>query len=396
MHTNSDKQSLWSIAALPLGLTYVLFPAVDNIVRAMGMETEGAWIRNWIDGAWLLLLGLGLLRLVPRLAAPLKIPTVPLVGMIVATECMAIALCSLLLNNQRITPYMMELKPLFYVAVAGVWAGTFGLPSRRAIIAGGSILSAFIVAELIVRSALAGVITHPIGSGEVNYDAFLIALSLCLALADPDVSPRGSTWLFVGVLASFSRTGAIACMAILILSPRVTKLLKIAGVAAAGLAVFFSFQSRTLEFAVWQIDRYIMWSTAIQLFARHPLGLLFGYGLGAKLPSDMPITLSDLWLAQSAKLGLDGVFAFHFHAMWLRLLISWGCGFVLYLAGILLAWIWQKRVLVARYTAILILAEAFTMGVFYLSNVAVPALFVLAMAAQELYLREPKFSVARG
>jgi hypothetical protein len=34
--------------------------------------------------------------------------------------------------------------------------------------------------------------------------------------------------------------------------------------------------------------------------------------------------------------------------------------------------------------------------VFYLSNVAVPALFVLAMAAQELYLREPKFSVARG
>ena len=382
---NSNSESLWSIRGLPLVITYSAFPAVDMLLRAGGFETFGSWIRSWIDAAWILLLVIGSIALLFKFPRPIALPKITALGVLVVGMCFVISAASLLPAGTSFLPYVMELKHIAYAALAFVWTAAFGLPKQTAFLQAGSLLSGLIAGELLIRSALAHSVAHPIGSGEVNYDACLLVLSLCLALADRTASVGRISWLFFGVLATFSRTGAITALAVLFFSPRLRTSVKILAWIPAGFAVFLSFQSRGLDLAVNQIDRYIMWATALQLFAHHPLGMLFGYGVGCSLPADMPVGLRDLWESQSENLGIGGIFAFQFHAMWLRLAISWGFVMVLYVSVVLLRWVWQYRSPLARYLAIAIIAEGFTMGVFYLSNVSVPAFLLVAIATQQLY-----------
>ena len=385
---NSNTDSLWSIRGLPLVFSYLAFPAVDMLLRAGGVETFGSWIRSWIDGAWILLLAIGSIAVLLKFPQRIGLPNIPPLGVLVAGTCAVISATSLLRTGISLYPYVMELKPVAYAAVAFVWALAFGLPKERAFLQAGSLLSGLIASELLIRSALAHSVVHPIGSGEVNYDACLIVLSLCLALADKTASEGQISWLFFGVLATFSRTGSITALALLLFSPRLATSLKALAWVPAGFAVFLSFQSRALELAVTQIDRYIMWATAFQLFAQHPLGMVFGYGLGSALPANMPAGLSDLWESQAEHLGISGIFAFQFHAMWLRLVMSWGSAVVLYAVVVLLRWAWQDRSPLARYLAIVTVAEGFTMGLFYLSNVSVPTYLLMAIAIKQLYARK--------
>lgn len=370
-------------SGIPFLLSYVLFPGLDMTLRVAGVDTFGSPIRAWIDFAWLLLFVGACLRLLFHPERLPRLRNVPVWVIVLLVLCAFIALVSPLLKGFTPLPYIMELKPLFYVAVAIAAIAAFGLPTERLIVRAGLFLSGLIAAELLVTSVRAHVVMHPVGSGEVNYDACLIALSFCLALSDPRYNRFTLLCLFFGVLVTFSRTGALATLLIMFFSPRVTRSIKVMAWIPASFAIFLSFQSRALDLALTQVDRYVMWTTALHLITHNSAGLLFGYGVGTKLAADIPAALRDLWNSQVDNLGLNGVFAFQFHAMWLRLLFSWGSIAVVLVTIKLAKWTVQNRVLLARYLSILVVAEGFTMGVFYLSNVAVPFLLLLTLAAHQ-------------
>jgi hypothetical protein len=367
---------------MPLVLAYVAFPLADMTTRAFGREP----FRSWIDGAWLLLSLMAILQSILRLNRPFRIPRLPLGVLIASPMVLILAILPVLGTRFAGLPYAMEMKPLFYIAIAWLWVLVYGLPSRRAFIQAGLCLSAVIAAELLISSIWQRTLARPTGSGEVNYDACLIVLSLCVALTDEDTPGLISLLLFAGVLATFSRTGAIAALMILAVSRRVPKSAKLMAAGASVAVSVVSFLIRGLELDVGQIDRYLMWRSAIQLFTASPSGLIWGYGVGARLPlsSSVPGGLEDLWLSQAQNLDLSGVYAFQYHAMWLRMLITWGIIVVALLLVTLIVWTFQSRSLLRRYFALVIFLEGFSMGVIYLSNVGVPAWILLLLACRDI------------
>src|SRR5260370_42535992 len=129
---NSNTDSLWSIRGLPLVFSYLAFPAVDMLLRAGGVETFGSWIRSWIDGAWMLLLAIGSIAVLLNFPRRIGLPNIPPLGVFAAGTCAVISATSLLLTGIGLSPYLMELKPVAYGAVAFVCALAFGLPKQSA------------------------------------------------------------------------------------------------------------------------------------------------------------------------------------------------------------------------------------------------------------------------
>jgi hypothetical protein len=381
----SPNHSIWHWSNGPLLVAYVAYPISEIWLQLIGVDISSvAWSRLWIDMVWLIFSIIALAILLFRLPGRLQLRKEFRVLAIIVPLCIVLAMVSLLSKGIEPSPFFMELKPFIYGVVALVWAKAFGLPTETSFVRAGSLLSGLIIGELLVRSVLTQGVVHPLGSGEINYDACLIVLSLCVSLSHK--SPRAQLlWLFLGVLATFSRTGAIAAVCVLFTSPRVERHYKLLACLPAALAIFLSFQSRGLEFDVSKIDRYLMWQTAITLFSDHPTGLPFGYAVGCRLPVDIPIGLRDLWASQADKIGTDGVFAFQFHAMWLRILISWGAVALCCILLVLISWMLQRRSLLARYVATATLAEGFSMGMFYLSNVGVPAFLAIGIALNSLH-----------
>ncbi|HWH59032.1 MAG TPA: hypothetical protein VN682_15500 [Terriglobales bacterium] len=288
-------------------------------------------------------------------------------------------------GHSPMVTYAMELKPVIYVFTAWLWSITFGTPTKRAFVQAGIALCALIIAELFIGSIIQRSLVRPVGSGEVNYDACLIVLSLCVALSDPVCSGQDIFLLFGGVLATFSRTGGMAALAVLLLSRRVPKLLKLGAVGASLAVSIVSFLIRNLQLDINQIDRYLMWASALDLFHSDPKGLVWGYGVGAALPATGSAGLADLWITQAEKLDVSGIYAFQYHALWLRLLISWGSVTTGLLLLTLLAWVLQRKSLLARFLATVILLEGLSMGVIYLSNIGVPVWLLIILVEREIH-----------
>ena len=368
--------------SIPLVLAYVAFPLVDMSTRALGRET----FRSWIDIAWLLLSLTAILHSILRLDRPLRFPHLPLEVLIAAPIVLILAIVPIIGKDFSGVTYAMEMKPILYIAAAWLWVLMCGFPSRRAFVQAGLCLSALIVTECAISSVIYRTLTRPVGSGEVNYDACLIVLSLCVALADENTPGIYSLLLFAGTLATFSRTGAAVALVILLVSRRVPLTAKVMAFGAAVAVSLFSFLIRGLELNVDQIDRYLMWTSAIQLFTTSPSGLIWGYGAGARLPlsSSVPSGIEDLWLSQTQKLDLSGVYAFQYHAMWLRLVITWGIIVAALILMAVIVWIFQKSSLLRRYLAIVVLLEGFSMGLAYLSNVGVPFWILLLFACKDM------------
>lgn len=378
-----NGKPLWSMSGLPLALCYIFFPGLI-MITGMG-HAQG--MRSWIDVAWLILAALALFRIGIRLPLPVACPRVPGAWFIVGPICLLLVAAELLGGKMIPFTFTMELKPLIYALTALAWVAAFGLPSRRAYIQAGICLSSFILAEFLVSSIRNRALVHPRGSGEVNYDACLIVLSFCMALSGKRCR-KHAIYLFIGVACTMSRTGAMAALAILLLSRTVPLKGKITGVGLSAAASLASFLTRGLELDVTQVDRYLMWTSAIGLFTTNPSRLPFGYGIGASLPASIPQGLLDLWQYESANISQVGVFAFQFHAMWLRLMITWGAVTTALFLIALCVWICQRRSVLARYVAVVILLEGFTMGVFYLSNVGVPLFLMVFIATFELERRK--------
>jgi hypothetical protein len=283
-----------------------------------------------------------------------------------------------------------EIKPLFYVVVALLALFAFGAPTPYVFVRCGSWLGLLLAAECVVRSAMNGVLTRAVGAGEVNYDAALLVLSLCFALTDPKRWRWHIFAIFVGLLATMSRTGLASALVIVLLTSRlslsVKSLMMVFGLASA----VFSFAYRNQSLSdLSTLDRVWMWMVGIDLLTKHPEALLFGFPIGQPLPVfQIPEAISWIWVGQQGATDTGGgVYPFHFHAFWLRSIMTWGLVTTAAAIAALLLPLYRRDRILAIRLALFLLVEGLTMGLFYLSNVAVPLLLSFSAVAGAPMLR---------
>lgn len=368
-----------ALASLALGLCYIGFPLSSMLTIAVGVDL---W-RNWIDLSWAALALVALVQGPTRHAAwSARLRLLPLFA---CAAGMVVWIASgVLRGGAPAITAAMEIKPVFYLLVALLLLRAGGSPSPEAYCRMGGWLSALVVAELLVRSAMAGGLERPTGSGEVNYDAALLVLSLVFALGQRGLARRYAPLIFLGLLATFSRTGLLAACIVLVFAGTVPLTLRALMVGAAMGAAVLSFVIRDLEIgALESMDRYWMWLVGLEHLSAHFWSFTLVPAPGSGIETDVPPYLLQLWTDQQEKLDIDGIFPFHFHAMWLRLTMAWGwLPVALLLLAALNALVFRgRRPPQARAMAGACLVLGLTMGLVYLGNVGVPVL----LAAIQLF-----------
>jgi len=384
------------VSSLPLFISYILFPAVFILTRNAGVELT----RNWLDA---LALAIGLFALLTvifrgkvRLHARFKLICAASVSFFAFIVILRFG--SSFFYGLNAVPFVMELKPVVYLAVALLWVSAFGNISPRQFKSYGAWLGVIMVADLFLEAALAGHFVRPRGSGEPNYDAFLLLISLCVFFADDSKGQRGALVLiFIGLLATFSRTALVTAGVIVFIFSRIGVTKKVLLAVVCVLFVVLSFMLRDLPLdAIESMDRYWMWYSGIDLLVTHPNEAMWGFPAGARLPVDIPAALEWLWNSQQEGWGVSGVFPYHYHSFWLRAAITWGLVpvFLLLLASLMVL-TGRKFPIYSKSLVLLIFLEGLTMGVFYLSNVALPLFFAIGLAISEGLL-EPTQSAPGG
>ncbi len=367
---------------LVLGLCYVWFPLSSMLAMALDMDL---W-RNWIDLTWL---ALAFVAVVQGPARPVGARP-KLLPLFALAAGLALWIATGVLSGQApAVTGAMEIKPVFYLLVALLLLRAYGSPSAQAFCRMGGWLSVLLVGELLVRSLMAGGLERPIGSGEVNYDAALLCLSLVFALGRRDLARRYGPLIFLGLLATFSRTSLLAACVVLVFASTVPLTLRTLMVGAALGAAVLSFVIRDLEIgALESMDRYWMWFVGIEHLAANLSATALVAAPGSGIEVDVPRFLMQLWTEQQEKLDIDGIFPFHFHAMWLRLAMAWGwLPVALLLLLALRALVFRgRRPPQARALAGACLVLGLTMGLVYLGNVGVPVL----LAAFQLFASQPR------
>lgn len=367
----SRMDKLWSNA--PLALCYGLYPLLMNASNALGLGVP----RNVIDLAWLLLAAwAAMLLTVERSRLPLWWPAAAAAIAVAAVVRFAPAAWA---GGIYPAPLVMELKPLLYLALAGLLWLAGCRPKPEDFVRWGSLLAGLLTLDLIAQSLLAGTVARPYGSGEINYDAALLVIALCMGLRASTIG-RDALLVGVGILASLSRTG-LACLVVILAvqGMRRKNPLVLVGIALALGGVAMSFYARGLPMSgdvLAGMDRYWMWLAGVELLTAHPWSLLTGFLPGVPLPADIPPAVAALWSTQAQDWRAVGVFAFNFHACWLRLAITWGLPGLAAWSALLLVPAWRLPRAGLEATLALALLGT-TMGLVYLGNVAIPLLLAL-------------------
>lgn len=372
------------ISSLPVYIPYVLFPLFFVVTRSMGYS----YSRSWIDVVWILL---GLFAavwiavtgrlLIDRRKFLFFSSAIALFAAIVTVKFGAS-----LFEPVVLVPFVMELKPVLYLAVALLWVGAFGNIDPGQFRKAGVWLAALMVFDFLLESALAGEAIKPLGSGEINYDACLLLISFCTWFYGHE-SARSYIVIFIGILATLSRTALAAIVVISFFFGRAGLFKKMLIGAVCVLFILASFLVRDLPLdSLERMDRFWMWLAGLELISGDLLQSLIGFPSGQALPVNIPEELVWLWSSQQEGWGIEGVFPFHFHSFWLRFAITWGLVAVA-LAFIASAYIVfdRKKTLFLRTLVFLAVLEGLTMGVVYLSNVAVPLMLAVfsAVSARE-------------
>lgn len=357
-----------NVRAVPLFLSFAVYPAAMRLSGAAGIDLG----RNWIDALWF-----GLFAASLGAAATLGVRgdlfrARRLAGLLAIAGC-----CwwlrfgpPWLFGPVALRPWLMEAKPAAYLLVALAWCAAFGPPRRKEFVRAGALLGALVAVEFALSLALTGEAARPQGSGEINYDACLLVVALCMGLG---LSGRGrmeTAAIMAGLAASLSRTSLAAAAVVLVVYGGLGAGRAALAAAAAVALVAASFAVRGLAATgLEDLDRYWMFKSALELFATHPREALAGFAPGESLPASVPGWLGELWRDQSAGAGVVGVYAFHYHAMWLRLAVTWG----LPAAGALFCWLAARSLSggARGALAMAVILHGMTMGVAYLSNVAV-------------------------
>lgn len=367
-----------AIGVFALWVAYAAYPIVTPVLA----QGPGSIWRNWIDVAWLVvaLAACSWVLLRGRLSAPQSNANG---GLAAVTLLIALALgkfgWSAVTGVDNWIVWLMEVKPVVYMLIVCIVIAGKGIPDRRDFRAPAAVLATLLVAELLIGSLTgqSGEGLRPVGSGEVNYDAFLLVLAIAIGWKSGEKAPR---WLLIlvctGVLASMSRTGILALGAVFLVQDELSfggKLAVLFLIVSAFAAVWVLRQGDGAD--IQDIDRVLMWRESVGIFGRGGIESLVGYPPGSPLPVSMSEALAPLWGQQSEIIGASGVYPFNFHSMHLRIAATWGMPIGLSLIAVLL-WCAMGGVDVdgSRALAVAVLIFGTTMGVAYASNTALPAL----------------------
>lgn len=365
------------VSRLPLFLVYFVFPVTMMASRAFSLSVP----RNWIDVAWAILFVFSASVLVyRRIIFPGKL-RLGIVIVAVFFFYAAIKACySYVIGGYEAAPFIMAVKPVYYLFVALTWVLSFGPPKRSDFVKFGICLSFLIILELLYEWIVLGSITRPLGSGEINYDALLILISwIFMVSTEKYWNQVKFIFLTLGLLACFSRTALVGAALALLIGRNTPVFVRVSVVTLSTLAIVTSFALRGLPInSLERADRVWMWVSAYELFHENPLAIVTGFPLGQSLDAVPPENVVGLWNMQAMSWGLDGVFSFNYHSFWLRASIDWGMILVVIMLCFLL-WVVvnTKRDIAARRLALVIVLSGVTMGVFYLSNVAMPLILAL-------------------
>lgn len=368
------------LSGLPVFIAYIFFPAWTYTLRTLGLPEY----RNVIDAAWLCLMLLCLAKLLtkPRLRTPL-LGALPVCAALLCFCALAVLRFgpALLSDSFSPAPLLMEIKPLLYAACALLAAAAFGLPKKRHFIQGGVVLALFILTEAVIDAAQYDRLVRPMGSGEVNYDAFLLLLSFIIALSAARDRRVAAFVLFLGIAACLSRTAVVATAFVIVLLPGVPIAVRLGTTACCAGLFFAYFSLRGIDSQGLEgIDRWWMWTSGARLLWEHPLQAMFGFPAGEALPVRPPAFLAALWEAQGKAWDARGIHPFNYHAFWLRIVITWG---MVATAALCLP---AAFVLLKRRTPLLLGIAAAgaimgtTMGLIYPGNTGV-AFFLACMSA---------------
>lgn len=367
---------------IPLLLCYVAFPLSNQLAEARGTHLP---YRNWIDIAWIMML-LALIVQRPTSRRALLLSVSRAIAITVCGTGIFLALYGAASGQSLLLTAAMEVKPLIYFLMVVLIVGRVAAPSPLDFCRYGAFLSGLLIAEALLRSAVSGTVERPIGSGEVNYDAALLCMSLVFAMADRALARRYGWLIWAGIIASLSRTSLLAACLVLLFSSVISLRLRMLMCALTVGAVLTSFAIRGLDVGnLDSLDRYWMWVAGLDYLTAHPLDSALHTVPGRMIDVDVPRFIVELWINQQDKLNLGGIYPFHFHAMWLRLAISWGWLPVLIGAAIFFRRYVNdpRRAPEARSFFVVCAVLGLTMGLLYLGNVAP----VVLLAGYRVFLR---------
>lgn len=364
---------------LPIVIVYFLFPVINIFARNVGYAIN----RNWIDFVWGILFIVSLLMLLGK-RLKLKVKRSFLVlSLIIIAWAFIHFFYNLAAGQTEIIPVFLEIKPFFYALFALLWLKIWGMPKGNNFIDGGVVLSLILMMEFVLESFSAGYIVRIGGSGEINYDAMLLVMATCFLIAQKGFWSKKIFYkwiiILVGLFVSLSRTALVTEIFLWFVFVNINPVVKIGAIIFSMVGIFLSFSTRGLSFIFNNMDRYWMWMSALTMFSTNPIQFLLGFGV-QPLPVDIPAQLAYLWIdLQQANWGLSGIYAYNFHAFWLRFAISWGAiGVLLLLFLIIYLLISYRQSVVVMFLMIVFTLEGLTMGTIYLSNVGIP--FILAVA----------------
>jgi hypothetical protein len=167
------------------------------------------------------------------------------------------------------------------------------------------------------------------------------------------------------------------------MSPHLSRRIRTLLVGIACIAIVISFVVRGLDIgALAAMDRYWMWLVGIQYIEDTGLSTAVNVVPGGAVDVPVPAFLADLWRTQQTVLGVSGIYPFHFHAMWLRLAITWGWGVALISLALFwwFYWVGSNTNITRRIMFVVTLLLGLTMGFIYVGNVG-PVGFLALLSA---------------
>jgi hypothetical protein len=378
-----------SFVRLQLQLCFMAFPLAAIASR----QVSETYFRLWLDVAWVLISALILMYIILSRKTLSKNHLLPMVAIIMILVAVLLRLAFSYLSNRSLEIYVIpiELKIFLYTFLSVLTVKVVGVPTRLEWTRAGVILAIIILSDTVIESISVGGLARPQGSGEVNYDAMLLAIAFGFIVLQPKKMIEQNLVPIVIILfalfATQSRTMLLSVSLVLFLFSKINFFTRLIMLAMGVVGVYVLFVVRDLAQSFDAIDRYWMWVSGLNLIL-DPEIFFFGVPPGLPLNIDAPEALQALWDQQTENLSNAGIFPFNFHAFWLRFALNFGAPLTAILLIISIAALFKTEQPVRRYLIGIFILSGFTMGSIYLSNVAVP--FLLALAST---YRKPEIKV---
>ena len=377
------------LSNFPVYLAYVIFPFVMIVDRAFFSVSVG---RNWVDLLFLLWGGAAFLHILSK-GHVYKVFSIKKEAFRVLVLFFFIIVFlkyyfQVMLSDNEIyaIPAMMEFKPVFYFILASVGAMAFSPVNQRTVVKSGMVLAFLVFISVCLESYEAGRLVRAHGSGEMNYDAFLLLIAFIISIFSKNIKFTSlcQTIIFVGLLFSMSRTVLLILLICILFISHFSLYKKLLLSTGAVLVIIVSFIVRDLPIdQLESMDRYWMWKSSLEYLLNDFGVMLWGAAPGTSLDIYIPPNLEWLWSSQAEGWGLEGVFPFHLHSMWLRMFATWGGIFVIIFLSAILFYYKKTANNIEKSLLISICVGATSMGIFYLSNVSIVLLLVFMSIGYE-------------